>query len=289
MDTREFLTTRLQGCLVTAATPNRIATSQVISYHATVNNQPNLRISTIGLGAFGLSCTRILTRSAHKIPCYQLNSTQLQNCTADASDVMSVYPETDLLFLFADTQLELSVNILKAYLDSASGIQTVVIGPSQPTQQLLDIFASSNALYCTESDPITACRLVTTVSDFANHASFDGIDAKDVKGYVTAILQKGNRSVFATSYATGPTRGSLASQSVLDQLEKLVSDSDIYSGAIACIYCNHESYASDFDQAIVELFRFFLPNSTNKFNIIYNYVIDNNLHDAARVAVLAIV
>ena len=134
-----------------------------------------------------------------------------------------------------------------------------------------------------------ASRLVTTVYDFANHASFDGIDAKEVKGNVTGILQKGNRSVFVSSYATGPTRGSLASQSVLALVEQQVSDSDIYSGAIACIYCNHDSYASDFDQAIVELFRFFLPNSTNKFNIIYNCVIDNSLHDAARVAVLAIV
>ncbi|WP_281184867.1 hypothetical protein [Trichlorobacter lovleyi] len=293
MDRQTSLTTMLQGRIASVVLPKRITSllkpSNVASCLVDNNLPQNMRISAIGLGAFGLSCTQILTRSAHKIPCYQLDSTQLQHYTTDISDVMSVYPETDLLFLFADTQLELSVNILKAHLDSASGIQTVVICPSQPTQQLLNIFATSNTLYCAESDPITACQLVTTVSDFANHASFDGIDATDVKGYVTGILQKGNRSFFATSCATGLDRGSLASQSVLDQLEKLVSDSDIYSGAIACIYCNHDSYASDFDQAIVELFRFFLPNSTNKFNIIYNYVIDNSLHDAARVAVLAIV
>ncbi|MGE0917594.1 hypothetical protein, partial [Trichlorobacter lovleyi] len=55
------------------------------------------------------------------------------------------------------------------------------------------------------------------------------------------------------------------------------------------IYCNSATYFNDFDQATIELFRFFLPNSTNKFNIIYNYVIDDSLYDSARVAVLAII
>ena len=150
MDRRTFLTTRLQGRIASVVLPKRITSLLKPSNAAPClvdNNLPqNMHISAVELGAFGLSCTRILTRSARKIPCYQLDSTQLQHCTANVSDFMSVYPETDLLFLFADTHLELSANILKAYLDSVSGIQTVVIGPSQPTQQLLDILASSNTL-----------------------------------------------------------------------------------------------------------------------------------------------
>ncbi|MGE0918109.1 hypothetical protein, partial [Trichlorobacter lovleyi] len=243
MDRRTFLTTMLQGSLASVALPNRLA-SLLAPPHATfhqapTNYQQNLHISAIGIGTFGSSCTHLLTNSARKLHCYQLDFTQQHYGAADILRVVTAYPQTDLLFVFADTRQKRSANILKASLESASasGIQTVVIGPSQSTHWLLHTLAESNALYCTESDPIAASSLVTTLYDFANYGNLDGVVAADVNGYVKAILQKGNWSVFASSYATGPTRGSLASQSVLALLEQQVSDSDIYSGAIACIYC----------------------------------------------------
>lgn len=291
MDRRKFLTTMLQGSLASVLLPNSIAPLLVAqhdkSYHDAGNYQQNLHISAIGIGAYGSTCTRLLASSGHAIDCCELPSPSPLFCITDAARLVTASPQAELLFLFADTRQHQSSDMLKTYVDSASrsGVQVVVVSPQPPDHKILPILTNSEALHCTEPDPVAASSMITTVSDIANYGSFIGIDTGDVK----AILQKGNTSVFASAHATGPSRGSLASQSVLAQLEQQVGESDIYNGAVACIYCNSDTYFHDFDQAIIELFRFFLPNSTSKFNIIYNCVIDNSLHDSVRVSVLAVI
>lgn len=138
--------------------------------------------------------------------------------------------------------------------------------------------------YSAVSDPVTARNIAKMIADITNSDSFVGIDHGDVK----TILQSGWNRHFASYQAAGPEQGSTAGRGVLAKLQQQIPEDQAYSGALACIYCNAKTYQHDFDQAIAELFCFFLPSSTSKFNMVYNCVIDEKLVDEVRVTVLAI-
>lgn len=296
MDRRTFLTTILQGSLAAALLPNSISSLLVTQYgppsHFGETCQHKMRLSAIGIGTFGTYCTRLLAYSVPHINCHELRIDYQQYNPPDLSGLVNAIQHSDLLFLLADTSQPWCSSILSACVDAAAeaGVQAVILGPNPPAYLQYSV-CRSNVLpscYCA-ADPIIARNLIAMVSDLVNTTTFfAGVDFANVRASLHSILRSGSNGIFIIGEASGANKGVLASKKVLAQLEQLVIGSNSYHGAMACIYCNSDTHVNDFDQAIVELFRFFLPPSTNGFNIIYNCVIDNSLHDSVRVAVLAI-
>ncbi|QOX77397.1 hypothetical protein FY034_00040 [Trichlorobacter lovleyi] len=293
MDRRTFLTTILQGSLAAALLPNSISSLLVTQYGQPEICQQKMSISAIGVGSFGTYCTRLLAYSVPHISCHELRIDYQQHNIPDFSGLVNAIQHSDLLFMLADTAQPLCSSVLSACVDAAAeaGVQVVIIGPNFPAYLQYSVCKpnSSPSCYCA-ADPIIARNLIAMVSDLVNTTTFfAGVDFANVRASLHSILRSGSNGIFIIGEASGANKGVLASKKVLTQLEQQVTSSNSYRGAMACIYCNSETYLNDFDQAIIELFRFFIPPPTNGFNIIYNCVIDNSLLDAARVAVLAIV
>lgn len=296
MDRRAFLTTILQDSIAAALLPNSISSLLVAQYgqpsHFGKICQQKMDISAIGIGAFGTYCTRLLAYSVPNINCYDLRIDYQQYNTPDLSGLVNAIQHSDLLFLLADAAQPWCSSVLSACVDAAAkaGVQVVILGPNLPPYFQFSVCRSNSSApcYCAD-DPLVARNLIAMVSDLVNTTTFfAGVDFADVRESLHSILRSGSNGIFISGEASGANKGVLASKKVLEQLEQQVTGSNSCCGAMACIYCNSNTYLNDFDQVIIELFRFFLPPPTNGFNIIYNCVIDNSLHDSVRVALLAI-
>lgn len=287
MDRRMFLTTMLQGSLATALLPDSITslliTPYAFPYDVTGSYQPNMKILAIGIDAFGAYAARLLAYSTQHVCCCELTPHAQLHQGHVLRGLDTAIQQSNLLFLLADVTQPSSASALAACLEAAEGvgIQATVITPDTASYQHPYPFVGSVVSYCSVPDPMAARNLVSMVADLAN---IDGIDYD----YVKPVLQSGRSRHFASYQAAGAERGAVAGQGVLAKLQQQIQDDQVCSGAMACIYCDANTYQRDFDQAITELFCFFLPNSTNKFNILYNCVIDEKLVDEVRVVVLAI-
>jgi len=296
MDSRTFLTTMLQGSLAAALLPHSISSLLVTQSgppsHFGETCQHKIRLSAIGIGTFGTYCTQLLAYSVPHISCHELRIDYQQYNLPDLSGLVNAIQHSDLLFLLADVSQTWCSSVLSACVDAAAeaGVQVVILGPNPPAYFQYSVCrpSSSPSCYCA-ADPLIARNLIAMVSDLVNTTTFFvGVDLADVKASLHSILRSGSNGIFINSEASGANRGMLASKKVLAQLEQQMTGSHNYRGAMACIYCNSDTYLKDFDQAIIELFRFFLPPSSSEFNIIYNCVFDNSLHDSVRLAVMAI-
>lgn len=283
MARQTLLTPMLQGSYATSLTPESAKSHLIIPnefpLHITGNYQPNMKILAIGIDDFGACTTRLLVDTNQNVCCCELTSHAQLHQEHVLCELSKAIQQSNLLFLLTDGTQSSSAPILTDCLEAAEtvGIQVIVISPNailhQPPYHV-----------CTVPDPLTACNLIRMVADLAK---IDDINF-NYDDHVKPVLQSGRNRHFASYQAAGAERGSVAGRGVLAQLQQQIPEEQDYSGALACIYCNAKTYHYDFDQVIAELFCFFLPNSTNKFNIIYNCVIDENLVDEVRVAVLAI-
>ncbi|MDK9718531.1 MAG: hypothetical protein OEL57_11590 [Trichlorobacter sp.] len=240
-----------------------------------------MRISAIGIGAFGAYCTRLLAYSVHNVCCHEVALYPQQICGSDLSRVDNVIQSNDLLFLLADTTQPSCGSVLAACIKIAAtaGVQVVVIGPHLPLHQHSSSIVDSAVAYCTIPDPLSARNLVGLVSDLVNTNSFVGIDHGDIK----AILQSGGHGIFASNEATGADSGTLACKQALEHLQQCGINATTCRGAMACIYGSPDMPFDLYSQAITALDSYFPTD----LSFVFGTVVDEKINNVVRVSVLA--
>lgn len=281
MDRRTFLTSMLKGSLAAALLPNSISPLLITQYaslhHPDGESSQGMRISAIGIGAFGAYCTRLLAYSVQDINCHVVAPRQHSLGILDIIGLNNAIQQCDLLFLIADTTQPLCGHQLTSCIEAATaaGIQVVVVGPHQ-RQSITD----SRPCHCIAAKPSTARSLVALVAGLVATDSFVGVDPADVK----AILKSGNHGTFTSKQALGSESGTLACKQVLEHLQQYGIDSATCRGAIACIYGDSNMTFDVYHQAITALDNAF----PSDLNVVFGCLVDEQLGDIARMDILAI-
>lgn len=285
MDRRTFLTTMLQGTLAATMLPHSISPLLIAQYasqhHLGEIHQQSMKIAALGIGRFGILCSRLLAYSVHNIICHEVPSNRRHASSVDFSQLPQSIQQADLLFLIADTSELSSAYLLTICIDRAAstGQQAVMVGPHATTLHSALSLRYSPPPACTVAETVMARNLVALVADLVNIDNFVGIDQADVK----EIMCSGSRGLFAYSEATGTNRGAKACLQALEQLQHLGLNSANCRSAMACIYGSPNLHLDDYHQAITNLDNQFSP----EINFVFGAVTDERLADSVRVAILA--
>lgn len=285
MDRRTFLTTMLQGSFAAALFPNGISPLLITQYaslhHPVTDLLQDMRISVIGIGTFGASCTRLLAYSVQNIRCHEVASHPKRLGIPEPSELNSSLLQCDLLFLLVDTTQPSCRYQLTTCVEAATtaGVQAIVIGPHAPDVQGRQMTTLSPLPYFIAADPRTVRNLVALVADLGNTDSFVGIDHGDLK----AILKSGHQGTVVSKEIFGPNRAASAAAVVLDQLQNQGFDPANCCGAMACIYGSPSMPFDDYHQAIKMLDRYF----STDISFVFGSVVDEKLNDSIRLVILA--
>lgn len=301
MDRRAFLTNMLHGTLATLLTPGIVPQLLIRQYAARTqidwSSEDVARITAIGIGQSGASCTRLLAYNMTNITCHDVvfNPTTTSN-TSDLASLFTSIRESDLLFLVTSYDDPYCEAIFAACVETAEsvGVLTVGVVPQSDNTKLTS--SASGAIFALPSSQRTpyarqqhipptnnvAFQLVTSISSFLLTQGYIGIDFADV----TAILRSGKSGWLGVGTASGERKVRSTASVALEDLNKQGVDFSKCSGLLACLHTSLNPPAVDFLDELAEPIVTYLGTD---IGVLINYSTEIRAGSSDRVVIIAII
>lgn len=300
MDRRAFLTNMLHGTLAAMLTPE-IMPQLLMHQYATrplIDLEPEeiARITAIGIGQFGASCTRLLAYNTTNITCHDVifDSTECAN-TSDLNNLFKSIRGSDLLFLLTSYDDPYCEAIFTACFETAASVGVLTVGAVPQSYNAKSTSLASSAIFtlfqpslnCT-SKHLNQCmqltnhavlQLVKSVSAIFNNQGYIGIDFADV----TRILKSGNRGWLGVGTASGVQKERVAVSLALEDLDRQDIDPNKCSGFLVCLHTSSELSLEEVETLINDFWAFFSSGT----DFLFNYSTEVLAGSSDRVAIMA--
>jgi len=300
MDRRAFLTNMLHGTLATLLTPEIVPQLLIRQYAARPqmdwNSEEVARVTAIGIGQSGASCTRLLAYNMTNITCHDVvfNPTT----TSDTSALTSLFTsirESDLLFLVTSYDDPYCEAIFAACVETAESVGVLTVGVVPQSDNTKSISSASGAIFTLPSSQRTpyaryqhahpinnsSSQLVTSISGFLLNRGYIGIDFADV----ASILKSGKRGWLGVGIASGTGKVRSAASLALEDLNRQGLDPSTCSGLLTCLHTSSNPPTDDF---IDELSKPIIKYFGSDINHLLTYSTEIRAGSSVKVAIIAI-
>jgi len=153
MDRRAFLTNMLHGTLATILTPEIVPQLLIRQYAAIPqvdwNSAETARITAIGIGRFGASCTRLLAYNTTNVTCHDVIFNPATS--SDTSGINRLFKSirgSNLLFLLTSYDDPYCEAIFTACVETAESVGVLTVGAVQQSDKVTPTIETSGAIFC---------------------------------------------------------------------------------------------------------------------------------------------
>lgn len=303
MDRRVFLASIEHGSLDTVFNPEILPNMQIRQYVARLQkdweSEEMARITAIGIGRFGASCSRLLAYKGANITCYDVSHNA--SASPDISGLNSLFKSiqrSDLLFLLTSYDDPYCEAIFTACAKAAESVGVLTVGVVIQDNSATSNIVTSGATFALPSDllqpslkrtpqplmPFTnhaVLQLITSISGYLLNNGYIGIDFVDV----ATILRSGHRGWFGVGTTSGVQKASIAASLAVKDLDRQGFDPDKCSGFLACLHTSTDPPAFDFFEELSEtLFKYFCTDIAS----LLTYSTEVRVGSSERVVIMAV-